>query len=160
MWTVETGEIKGKWVSEKPSDLEDFGNKGKYSSPEFTWSKTVGPTALKFLTTDKLGEKYENDLLVSDVNGRVYHFDLNKNRTGLLLDAPLKNKVAESNDEFNSVVFFEGQGTLITDLDIGPDGYLYLLDHIGGKIYRISANVNGGLLNSLEKASRNGFTPN
>ena len=160
MWTVETGEIKGKWVSEKPSNLEDFGNKGKYSSPEFTWSKTVGPTALKFLTTDKLGKKYENDLLVSDVNGRVYHFDLNKNRTGLLLDAPLKNKVAESNDEFNSVVFFEGQGTLITDLDIGPDGYLYLLDHIGGKIYRISANVNGGLLNSLEEASRNGFTPN
>ena len=74
------------------------------------------------------------------MNGRVYHFDLNKNRTGLLLDAPLKNKVVESNDEFNSVVFFEGQGTLITDLDIGPDGYLYLLDHIGGKIYRISAN--------------------
>ena len=56
--------------------------------------------------------------------------------------------------------FFEGQGTLITDLDIGPDGYLYVLDHIGGKIYRISANINGNLLDYLEEASKNGFTRN
>jgi glucose/arabinose dehydrogenase len=160
MWAVETGEIEGKRLSEKPSNLEDFGGKGKYSSPEFAWKKTVGPTALKFLTTDKLGKEYENDMLVSDVNGRVYHFDLNENRTGLLLDAPLKNKVAESDDEFNSLVFFEGLGTLITDLDIGPDGYLYLLDHIGGKIYRISNDVSGGLLNYLDEVSRNRFTPN
>jgi glucose/arabinose dehydrogenase len=107
------------------------------------------------LDTDELGKEYENDLLVSDVNGRVYHFDLNENRTGLLLNAQLKNKVAESDNEFNSVVFFEGQGTLITDLDIGPDGNLYLLDHVGGKIYRITSNADGNLLDKLESASKN-----
>jgi glucose/arabinose dehydrogenase len=157
MWTVESGEKEGKWLSERPSNLEDFGNKGKYSTPEFSWKKTVGPTAIKFLDTDELGKEYENDLLVSDVNGRVYHFDLNENRTGLLLNAQLKNKVAESDNEFNSVVFFEGQGTLITDLDIGPDGNLYLLDHVGGKIYRITSNADGNLLAELESASRNDF---
>jgi glucose/arabinose dehydrogenase len=157
MWALETGEKEGKWLSERPSNLEDFGNKGKYSTPEFAWKKTVGPTALKFLSTDNLGKEYENDLLVSDVNGRVYHFELNENRTGLLLDAPLKNKVAENSDEFNDVVFIEGQGTLITDLDIGPDGNLYLLDHAGGKIYRITSNAEGNLLDYLENASKNEF---
>ena len=160
MWANGERDNEGEWLSERPANLEDFDEKGKYSTPEFAWKKTVGPTALKFLTTDKLGKEYENDMLVSDVNGRVYHFDLNKNRTGLLLDSPLKNKVAESNNEFNSVVFFEGQGTLITDLDIGPDGYLYLLDHIGGKIYRISNSAQGGLLNYLDEASRSAFSAN
>jgi len=94
-------------------------------------------------------------LLVSDVNGRVYHFDLNKNRTSLILNGPLKNKVVETNDEINKVVFFEGFGRLITDLDVGPDGYLYVLDHAGGKIYRISSNVNDKLLYYLDEASRN-----
>ena len=160
MWANGERDNEGEWLSERPANLEDFDEKGKYSTPEFAWKKTVGPTALKFLTTDKLGKEYENDMLVSDVNGRVYHFDLNKNRTGLLLDDVLKNKVAESNDEFNSVVLFEGQGTLITDLDIGPDGYLYLLDHIGGKIYRISNTAQGGLLNYLDEASRSAFSAN
>ena len=155
MWTVEKGELEGAWVSKKPSGLVDFDGKGVYSSPELTWNKTVGPTAIKFLTTDKLGKEYENDLLVSDVNGSVYHFDLNKNRTSLILNGPLKNKVVETNDEINKVVFFEGFGRLITDLDVGPDGYLYVLDHAGGKIYRISSNVNDKLLNYLDEASRN-----
>ena len=93
MWANGEGDNEGEWLSERPGNLEDFDEKGKYRTPEFAWKKTVGPTALKFLTTDKLGEEYENDMLVSDVYGRVYHFDLNKNRTGLLLDSPLKNKV-------------------------------------------------------------------
>jgi aldose sugar dehydrogenase len=162
MWNVEKGEIKGRWLSssEKPSNLVDFGNKGQFSSPELTWNKTVGPTALKFVTTDKLGKEYENDLLVADVNGRVYHFDMNKNRTGLLLNGPLKNKVVESNDEINNLVLFEGLGRLITDLDIGPDGYLYVLDYAGGKIYRISSSINANILNYLEQASKNRFVTN
>jgi glucose/arabinose dehydrogenase len=82
---------------------------------------------------------------------------LNENRTGLVLDGPLKNKVAESNEEFKGVVFFEGQGTKIVDLDIGPDGNLYLLDHGGGKIYRIVSNPDGNLLDYLENASKNEF---
>ena len=154
MWAPAEGGFEGKWLLGRPNNLEDFDDKGKYSTPEFAWKKSVGPTALKFLTTDKLGKEYENDMLVSDVSGRVYHFDLNKNRTSLILDVPLKNKVAESNDEFNDVVFFEGRDTLITDLDIGPDGYLYLLDHVGGKIYRISGNVDGALLNHIDEAPK------
>ena len=37
--------------------LVDFDDKGKYSSPEFVWDKPVGPTALLFFASDKLGEE-------------------------------------------------------------------------------------------------------
>ena len=60
-------------------DLVDFGGKGKYRSPEFTWSHPVAPTAVRFLTSDKLDPKHENDMFVADVKyGNIYHFKLNK----------------------------------------------------------------------------------
>jgi glucose/arabinose dehydrogenase len=35
--------------------LVTFGGKGIYRDPEFTWQPTIGPTALKFLNSAKLG---------------------------------------------------------------------------------------------------------
>jgi aldose sugar dehydrogenase len=122
-----------------PGDsLEDFGGKGKYSSPELTWADSFGPTALKFLNSDKLGKQYENDIFVADINyGNIYHFKLDPNRTGLLLDGPLADKVADKGED-QQVVFAHGFGG-ITDLEVGPDGYLYVLtfDKVDGTIFRI-----------------------
>jgi aldose sugar dehydrogenase len=127
-------------ITYNPSDLVDFGGKGKYNSPEFTWNDTIGPTALKFLSTDKLGKEYENDMFTADTNnGRIYHFKLNQNRTGLLLEGPLFDKVAYNDDELKNLIFAGGFG-LITDLEIGPDGYLYVVAFNDGKIYRIVPN--------------------
>jgi aldose sugar dehydrogenase len=141
IWTELEGEKKGKLASEKPDNLVDFGGKGKYSPPEFTWNKTVGPTAIKFISTDKLGKEYENDMFVADTNGRrIYHFELDQNRTALHLQGPLIDKVAESDDELADVVFTQDFGSRITDLEIGPDGYLYILLIDAGKIYRIVPN--------------------
>jgi glucose/arabinose dehydrogenase len=147
IWTVADGkkgaENKGDLASENPDNLVDFNGKGKYSFPEFTWSKTVAPTALKFLTTDRLGKQYENDMFVADAkNGRIYHFNLNQNRTGLLFQGPLTDKVAVADNDadndkvLNELIFSQGFG-LITDLEIGPDGYLYVVSHDLGMIYRI-----------------------
>ena len=62
----------------------DFGGKGKNSSPEFVFIKRAAPTALKFLDSRQLGEKYRNDLFVASFNlGEIYDFDLNENRTNL-----------------------------------------------------------------------------
>jgi glucose/arabinose dehydrogenase len=92
---------------------------------------------MKFLSTDKLGKQYENDMLVADVNyHRIYHFELNQNRTALSLQGPLIDKVADTDKELNNVIFGGGFGT-ITDLEIGPDGYLYFVALDEGKIYRI-----------------------
>jgi glucose/arabinose dehydrogenase len=121
-------------------NLVDFNGKGTYSAPEFTWNNTVGPTALKFLTTDKLGQEYKNDLFVGDVNnGTIYHFDLNKDRTELVLSGELSDKVADTTAEIDESNIVFGQGFEgITDIEVGPyDGYLYVVSNKEGKIFRI-----------------------
>ena len=118
-------------------ELVDFDGKGTYSEPKFAWNITVGPTALKFLNSSKLGRHYKNDLFVGDINrGRLYHFDLNKNRTELVMKGDLKDKVANSNKELRDVIFAGGFGG-ITDIQVGPDGNLYVLSYSYGKIYKI-----------------------
>jgi aldose sugar dehydrogenase len=124
--------------------LLDFDGRGKYSPPEFIWKQTVGPTAIKFLNSDKLGEKYENDVFVGDVNnGYLYHFDLNNNRSELSLKGPLEDKIANNPVELAKagVIFGKGFG-VITDIQISPyDGYMYILSH-AGTIYRIHSRNN------------------
>jgi glucose/arabinose dehydrogenase len=130
---------KGK-LSLNPKDLVDFDGKGKYSPPELTWVPPVAPTALKFFNSDKLGDPYKNDLFVADANtGSLYHFDLNDNRTELELQGLLQDKIANSLDETRDIIFANGFGR-ITDLEIGPDGYLYILssEDDGGALYKIS----------------------
>jgi aldose sugar dehydrogenase len=117
--------------------LEDFDGEGKYSEPEFTWKDTVGPTGIKFFNSDKMGFEYKDSLFVGDVhNGNLYHFNLNNDRTSLLLDGMLSDKVANSPNELEKVVFAQGFSA-ITDLEVGPDGYLYVLSIGQGAIYRI-----------------------
>jgi aldose sugar dehydrogenase len=119
------------------NELVDFDGNGKYMDPKFAWNITVGPTALKFFNSSVLGPQYENDLFVGDINrGRIFHFDLNENRTDLVLRADLTDKVANSTREFRDSVFAGGFGG-ITDIQVGPDGYLYVLSYTDGKIYRI-----------------------
>jgi glucose/arabinose dehydrogenase len=119
-------------------DLEDFGGRGVYREPEFAWQNTVGVTAINFLNSTALGEQYANDMFVADINnGRLYHFDLNQDRTGLLLEAPLEDKVADTVPELDSVIFGTGFRS-ISDIEVGPDGYLYLLLFGPGKIMRIA----------------------
>ena len=117
--------------------LEDFNGAGKYDEPEFTWKDTVGPTGIKFFNSDKFGPDYKNDIFVGDVhNGNIYHFNLNDDRTSLLLDGALSDKIADSAEELDNVIFAEGFGG-ITDLEVGPDGYLYVLSLGLGTIYKI-----------------------
>lgn len=118
-------------------EMVDFNNAGKYSSPEFIWNASVGVTALKFLSSDKLGKQYENDLFVADYNNNnIYNFDLNEMRSELVLNNTLKDKIANSNEELADIVFAGGLG-VITDMDVGHDGYLYLVSHTEGSIYRV-----------------------
>jgi glucose/arabinose dehydrogenase len=119
-------------------DLVDFGGTGVYSEPEFAWQNTVGVTAIHFLNSTALGEQYANDMFVGDINnGRLYHFDLNQDRTGLLLEGVLEDRVANTVQELDSVIFGTGFRS-ISDIETGPDGYLYFLLYGPGKIFRIA----------------------
>ena len=85
IWEDNEGNI-GNAIRSNPEGLVSFGGKGKYSPPEITWKNRVGPTALKFLDSERLGVEYRNDIFVSDYHGgRIYHFDLDSTRTELLL---------------------------------------------------------------------------
>jgi aldose sugar dehydrogenase len=124
----------GEIASPNREGLVDFHGKGKYSSPEFTWNHTVGVTSLKFFNSDKLGKQYENDLFVGDFHhGYLYHFDLNKKRNELSLHGSLHDKIGDNLEEVQNVIFAEKFGG-ITDIKLGPDGYLYVLSlHEGGQ---------------------------
>ena len=107
--------------------LESFGGNGIYSEPKFTWIPPVAPTAIKFLNSDKFGPEYENDLLVADANeGNIYHFELDDDRKNLKLGDSLFDKIANNIDELDDLIFASGFGR-ITDMEIGPDGTLYVL---------------------------------
>jgi aldose sugar dehydrogenase len=132
------GPEKGRIATKESLGLVDFGVYGKYSAPEFTWSTTVAPTALVFLTTEKIGHEYKNDMFVSDIKyGNIYHFKLNNERTGFILNGSIADKVADYDQEMNQFIFGTGFGG-ITDMEIGPDGYLYVLSFGKGMLYRIS----------------------
>ena len=119
-------------------DLVNFQGKGNYSDPEFVWTDTVGPTAIKFLGSDSLGSQYKNDIFVSDITqGNIYHFDLTGNRTNLRLDGLLADKLSNNSTENQDIIFGEGFGG-ISDLEVSPyDGYLYVVSLGHGSIYRI-----------------------
>jgi glucose/arabinose dehydrogenase len=138
VWLVK-GSNLGKEIGKNGNltGLVDFDGKGKFSLPEFTWKGRYGPTGLKYLESDKLGKKYENDLFLGDVhNGTLYHFDLNKERTALLLNGSLSDRIANSTQELKEIIFGKGFGG-ITDLQVGQDGYLYVVSYAHGSIYRI-----------------------
>src|SRR5215813_10059161 len=98
-----------------------------YADPKFSWFNTVGPTALVFLNSARLGVEYENDLFVGDIkNGNLYRFRVNAARNGFDFISPgLADLVADSNAEFQESLLGTGFGG-ITDLKVGPDGLLYV----------------------------------
>ena len=110
-----------------------------YADPKFSWFNTVGPTALVFLNSVRLGVEYGDDLFVGDINnGNLYRFKVNAARNGFDFTSPgLSDLVADSNAEFQDVLLGTGFGG-ITDLKVGPDGLLYVLSFGLGKILVIS----------------------
>ena len=135
IWIV-NGPLPGPVAENPTKNLINFDGRGIYRSPEFAWKQPVGPTALKFLNSDKLGKQYENTMFVGNVNtGELYNFKLNQARSGLLLSGPLQGKVANTPEDLKPVIFGHGFGT-ITDLEVGPDGFLYVLT-FDGTMYRI-----------------------
>jgi glucose/arabinose dehydrogenase len=130
----------GRAVLEQPDGLVDFGGKGKYRSPEFVWSQRVAPTALKFLNSEQLGKRYQNDLFVASFNlGEIYDFDLTENRSKLEPTDTTNNTLAKKLVARN-VMFAHGLGK-ITDMDVGQDGNLYVLSKYleTPTIFRISS---------------------
>jgi aldose sugar dehydrogenase len=119
----------------------------KYGDPIFSWYAPVGVTDIEFLNSTKLGEKYDDNIFVGDINnGNLYFFEVNGNRTGVTFHDPrLLDLVADSvkegeDSELSSLILGDGFGR-ITDIESGPDGLLYIMTYEDGKIYRLKKGV-------------------
>lgn len=137
-WKPNTEEMGSPNLS--PNDLVSFGGRGTYSTPEFTWINPSAPSAIKFLDTKWYGPEYYNDLLVGDANnGNIYDFNLDEQRENFELSGALSDKIANNTEEIDNLIFASGFGR-ITDIEIGPDGLLYVLstDNDLTSVYRIS----------------------
>ena len=124
-------------------DLVDFNGNGEYSDPEFSWATKsnfrTAPTSIVFFDSDKLGKQYENEMFVGDVHGNIYHFTLDRDRIKLILNGLLADEIADDLSELEELIFAEFPG-IITDLKVGPDGYLYVLVYReeNGELFRIA----------------------
>lgn len=124
-----------------PKNLVYFGN-SHYSDPEFVWVNTIGITDITFLDSDKLGNQYTNNMFVGDINnGNVYRFVLNDLRNGIFIEnfdgrsQALSDKEVDEPGESQPLIFGQGFGG-ITDIEVGLDGYLYVLT-FSGSLYKI-----------------------
>ncbi len=109
-----------------------------YSDPEFSWNTTVAPTAIVFPDGSSLGPAYDDVALVSDNNnGQIYALPLNPGRTGFALSGDLADLVANDQTQADTLLFGSGFGP-VTDLEIGPDGDVYVVDIGNGTVYRIT----------------------
>jgi hypothetical protein len=108
-----------------------------YDDPEFSWEKVVSPVGLDF-GKFKETNNYDNSLFVGDCNnGHLYKFELNKNRDGFEFANPdLQDNVVNKNESMEEIIVGTGF-RCITDIERGPDGFLYLISHGEKNIYRI-----------------------
>jgi glucose/arabinose dehydrogenase len=130
-------QIRGPGIPPIQWDVPGAGN--TYSQPEFSWQQVVVPTGVNFPFNMTWGPSYNNKILVANNSaGDIYSFPLNAARDGLdipSLPAALQDLVANNIAEANLVRLGQGFGA-ITDLEVGPDLHMYVVD-ITGRVFRI-----------------------
>ena len=110
-----------------------------YADPVFSWLRSEGVTDMEIFNSTSLGEGYAYNMFVGDINnGNLYFFTINGNRSGLDLGGipGLEDFVANNSEELNAVILGRGFSGGITDIETGPDGYLYILT-FSGDLYRV-----------------------
>ncbi len=128
--------IMGPATQEKLSLLPGY-EEYVYSDPEFSWQKPVAPTAITFASSEPLA-KFKDSVFVGDcIYGNLYKFDLNSDRTEFVFTNPdLQDKVVNIDESLDDIIFGEDFGC-ITDLEVGPDGLLYIVSLSEGTIFRM-----------------------
>jgi aldose sugar dehydrogenase len=124
------------------NDLVSFQGSSSYADPVFSWGEAVGVTDIEFYDSDLLGDDYSNNIFVADANnGDLYFFEVNEDRSGLQFENSgiEEDLVASNENEKTAVTFGTGFPSSITDIETGPDGYLYVLTYhpTMGTLFRI-----------------------
>jgi len=132
-----------------------------YADPQFTWAVPVAPTALTFVASRRMGCALEHRLLVGNFQcGSLQRFELDGTRSALTFAATeLQDRVADNSfdrcaTEQAELAFGSGFG-IVTDIENGSDGFVYVLSYNQGVIYRIRpvATIAGDLDGDLVPAA-------
>jgi aldose sugar dehydrogenase len=140
-WAMLMGPIEMSNVTAQ-NDLVRFQDVLSYADPVFSWGEAVGVTDIEFYDSDRLNDEYTNNIFVADANnGDLYFFEVNEDRSGLHFENPGidNDRVASNENERTAVTFATGFPSSITDIETGPDGYLYVLTYhpTMGTLFRI-----------------------
>ena len=136
-WIVIMGPATESEIDALPG-YEDY----VYDDPKFTWEAPVAPTGLDFAKFQEI-DKYDNSLFVGDCNtGNIYNFELNENRDGFEFTSSfLQDKIINKNESMDEIIIGTGFGC-VTDIERGPDGFLYIVSLSEGTVFRILPTVN------------------
>jgi len=127
--------IMGPATQEEIDSLPGFEN-FVYSDPEFSWEDTVAPTSILFIDAISFAN-YSDSVFVGDCKNTLYKFILSESRDSFVFSDPdLSDLVLNIGDDSEEIVFGNGFGC-ITDLEMGPDGFLYVSSVTNDAIYRI-----------------------
>jgi len=118
-----------------------------YSDPEFSWKWEVAPGGIGFVDGRGLGPQYQGDLFMGAATpllegGYLFHFNLTGNRAKVGVDDPrLADRVADNLakheiTESESLLIGRNFG-VVTDIETGPNGNLFVVSLSNGAIYEI-----------------------
>jgi hypothetical protein len=136
-----------------------------YSDPEFSWKWEVAPGGLGFVEGKGLGPQFQGDMFLGAATpnlagGYLFHFNVTGNGRKVAVDDPrLEDHVADNlakhdSTESESLLIGRDFG-IVTDIETGPDGSLYVLGLNNGAVYRVFS-ISGG---KADKASGGGPPP-
>jgi len=145
-----------RWGPERIADTEQearsrlFAIPGsRYSDPEFSWKHVLAPAGMGFVDGEGLGHAFSGDLFVGfsvpePLGGPLFRFNLTGNRRKIAVDDPrLEDRVADNltfhdMTESESLLIGTGFG-VVTDIETGPGGNLFVVSISDGAIYEIFA---------------------
>jgi glucose/arabinose dehydrogenase len=108
-----------------------------YVDPEFSFKTPIGITAIEFLHSKRFPVDLRDNVYVGDNNnGNIYYFAMKASRSAFVLKGSVADKVADNGTEVGKVLAGNGF-SVITDMHLGADGYLYLTNLGTGVINRI-----------------------
>jgi glucose/arabinose dehydrogenase len=117
----------------------------QYTDPQFSWKHVLAPAGIGFLNGNGLGGRYKGNLFVGfatfdTFNGALFTFEVGNDKLKLR-DPRLRDKVADNltfHDmaESESLLFGKNFG-IVTDIQTGPNGNLFVVSLSDGAIYEI-----------------------